>query len=161
MSTHCQKQPPVSPNDICPRTVLLPMDRFHGINTGYIFCLMSIFYMLILLKFLRFCLYLHTLHFLNCRSLDPVTLNKWHFVRASRTGLLGTMLVDDQPIVSGQLQGSYTQLTLIDSLYLGGHPNYDHTSKHAQASRSFNGCLQKASIHQPLSFKPPKTLFYT
>ncbi|KAK3792891.1 hypothetical protein RRG08_035254 [Elysia crispata] len=82
------------------------------------------------------------------RSLEPVTLNKWHFVRASRTGLLGTMLVDDEPIVSGQSQDSYTQLTLLDSLYLGGHPNYDHTFKRAQASRSFNGCLQKVVSNQ-------------
>ncbi|GFR68605.1 pikachurin-like [Elysia marginata] len=82
------------------------------------------------------------------RSLDPVTLNKWHLVRASRTGLLGTMQVDDQPIVSGQSQGAYIQLTLLDPLYLGGHPNYDHTSKHAKASHSFTGCLQKVVINK-------------
>ncbi|CAL1534448.1 unnamed protein product [Lymnaea stagnalis] len=82
------------------------------------------------------------------RSTEPLATNVWHLVRASRTGLMGTLHIDGQPQISGQAEGAYTQLTLLDGLYLGGHPNFDHTSKHANATRSFTGCLQKVSINK-------------
>lgn len=59
---------------------------------------------------------------------------------------MGSLEVDGQVLRTGQAQGAYTQLTLLDSLYLGGHPNNDHTSKHAKITRSFSGCLQKVTM---------------
>lgn len=82
------------------------------------------------------------------RSHLPLTLNHWHVIRASRTGLEGVLQVDDQPEVIGQSQGAYTQLTLLENLFLGGHNNFDHTSKHANLSSSFVGCIQKIVINK-------------
>ena len=64
-------------------------------------------------------------------------------MRAARTGLMGTLDIDGQKQTSGQSEGAYTQLTLTEGLYLGGHPNFDHTSRHANVTQSFTGCLQK------------------
>ncbi|XP_041360084.1 pikachurin-like [Gigantopelta aegis] len=82
------------------------------------------------------------------RSLKPVPLNRWHVVRASRTGLQGILQVDDQPKIEGDAQGAYTQLTLMKSLYVGGHKNFDETSKYANVSQSFAGCIQKVIINK-------------
>lgn len=81
------------------------------------------------------------------RSALPLKLNHWHVIRASRTGLEGVLQVDEQPEVIGQSQGAYTQLTLLENLYLGGHSNFDHTSKHANLTSSFVGCIQKIVIN--------------
>ena len=77
------------------------------------------------------------------RSALPLRLDQWHVVRASRTGMEGVLQVDDGPEVKGQSRGAYTQLTLLQNLFLGGHHNFDHTSKHANVSSSFVGCIQK------------------
>ncbi|KAK0045472.1 pikachurin [Biomphalaria pfeifferi] len=82
------------------------------------------------------------------RSMETLTMNSWHIVRASRTGLMGTLNVDDQPQVSGQSEGAFTQLSLFDGLYLGGHPNFDQTSVLSNATQAFSGCLQKVIINK-------------
>ncbi|PVD23328.1 hypothetical protein C0Q70_16596 [Pomacea canaliculata] len=81
------------------------------------------------------------------RSAMPLALNQWHVIRASRTGLQGVLKVDEQPEVTGQSQGAYTQLTLLENLFIGGHHNFDHTSKHANLSTSFAGCIQKIVVN--------------
>ena len=81
------------------------------------------------------------------RSLKPLTLNRWHVVRASRTGLQGILEVDDEPKIEGDAQGAYTQLTLMKALYVGGHRDFDETSKYANVSQSFAGCIQKVCKH--------------
>ena len=79
------------------------------------------------------------------RSTLPLQLDQWHVVRASRTGMEGVLQVDEEPEVKGQSKGAYTQLTLLQNLFLGGHHNFDHTSKHANLSSSFVGCIQKVT----------------
>ena len=39
------------------------------------------------------------------RSLRPVTMNEWHWVRVSRTGLQGMMEIDAQPVSEGLARG--------------------------------------------------------
>lgn len=82
------------------------------------------------------------------RSDVPLKLHHWHVVRASRTGLEGVLRVDEGREVKGQSKGAYTQLTLLQNLFLGGHQNLDHTSKHANLSSSFVGCIQKIVINK-------------
>ena len=83
------------------------------------------------------------------RSSKRLSLHQWHVIRVTRTGYLGTLKIDDEPEIQGQAKGAYTQLTLLQNLYLGGHVNFDHTSKHANISSSFVGCIQKVSrIHK-------------
>lgn len=86
------------------------------------------------------------------RSPETLKLHQWHVIRASRTGLEGILQINEGPEVRGQSQGAYTQLTLLQNLFLGGHNNFDHTSRHANLSSSFVGCIQKLSINKhPLS----------
>ena len=82
------------------------------------------------------------------RSLRPVSMNEWHWVRVSRTGLQGVMEIDDQPPVEGLAQGAFTQLTLTQDLFIGGHYSFDETSSVANLSSSFYGCIQKVSFTQ-------------
>lgn len=72
-----------------------------------------------------------------------MSLNTWHRVKVSRTGLQGVLEVDDQSLVQGLSKGAYTQLTLLQPLFIGGHPDFDITSKHLNQSTSFQGCIQK------------------
>ena len=80
------------------------------------------------------------------RSPHAVTLGQWHIVKISRTGRDGILEVDDQPRAEGLSQGAYTQLTLLQDLFIGGHQNYDETSKYANISTFFSGCIQKVRI---------------
>ena len=75
--------------------------------------------------------------------MEHVTLNTWHMLKVSRTGLQGVMEIDDQTPIYGVSRGGFTQLTLLKDLYVGGHSNFDHTSKGANLSTSFRGCIQK------------------
>ncbi|CAN8010414.1 unnamed protein product, partial [Ixodes pacificus] len=56
-------------------------------------------------------------------STSPVALGEWHTVRASRTGRLGSLSVDEQPRVEAHSPGAFTQLSLPLNLYLGGVPD--------------------------------------
>ncbi|CAI9728070.1 pikachurinpikachurin-like [Octopus vulgaris] len=92
------------------------------------------------------------------RSPHAVSLGNWHIVKLSRTGRDGILEVDNQPRAEGLSQGAYTQLTLLQDLYIGGHQNFDETSKYANISTSFSGCIQKVVINEkPLDlFKSAK-----
>ncbi|XP_013414404.1 pikachurin [Lingula anatina] len=86
------------------------------------------------------------------RSSQPLPLNAWHTVKISRTGRDGVLEVNEQPAVQGLSQGAYTQLTLLQDLFIGGHRNYDDTSKYAKVKQSFQGCIQKVVVNnKPLS----------
>ncbi|XP_061175117.1 pikachurin-like [Saccostrea echinata] len=81
------------------------------------------------------------------RSSKPLSLKKWHRVKVSRTGLQGVLEVDNQSPVQGLSKGAFTQLTLLQPLFIGGHPNFDITSKYLNMSTSFKGCIQKFIIN--------------
>ena len=76
-----------------------------------------------------------------------MTLNQWHWVKISRTGLEGILEIDDNVAAIGQSQGAFTQLTLTQNLFVGGHRNFDDTSKHANVTQGFDGCIQKVIIN--------------
>ncbi|VDI80814.1 Hypothetical predicted protein [Mytilus galloprovincialis] len=77
------------------------------------------------------------------RSIQHVTLNEWHHVKVTRTGLQGIMEIDNQLRVEGNAEGGFTQLTLLQDLYIGGHENFDQISKLANLTSSYTGCIQK------------------
>ncbi|KAL3869158.1 hypothetical protein ACJMK2_041871 [Sinanodonta woodiana] len=84
------------------------------------------------------------------RSAEPLTLNQWHRVKVSRTGLEGVMEIfqDIGNLVTiSNSQGAFTQLTLTLNLFIGGHSNFDVTSKYANITQSFRGCIQKIVIN--------------
>ncbi|XP_053394807.1 pikachurin-like [Mercenaria mercenaria] len=83
---------------------------------------------------------------------NRISLNRWHWVKVSRTGMEGILEIDDQVAAIGQSQGAFTQLTVTQSMYVGGHRNFDETSKLANVSQSFDGCIQKLIINnRPVS----------
>lgn len=81
------------------------------------------------------------------RSSLPVSLKSWHRIKVSRTGLQGVLEVDDQIPVQGLSKGAYTQLTLLQPLFVGGHPDFDITSRHLNQSSSYQGCVQKLLLN--------------
>ncbi|XP_071147127.1 pikachurin-like [Mytilus edulis] len=81
------------------------------------------------------------------RSIQHVTLNEWHHVKVTRTGLQGIMEIDNQLRVEGNAEGGFTQLTLLQDLYIGGHENFDQISKLANLTSSYTGCIQKMIIN--------------
>ncbi|CAN8004386.1 unnamed protein product, partial [Ixodes hexagonus] len=71
----------------------------------------------------------------------------WHTVRASRTGRLGSLSVDEQPRVEAHSPGAFTQLSLPLNLYLGGVPDPGETASGAAVLQSFVGCVQRLTIN--------------
>lgn len=89
------------------------------------------------------------------RSVERISLNRWHRVRLSRTGMEGILQIDDQLVTIGQSFGAFTQLTLTQDMYIGGHRNFDETAKVANVSHAFNGCIQKVCNQHRLSLMQP------
>ena len=58
----------------------------------------------------------------------------------------GVMEVDDDERVIGLSQGAFTQLTVTQNMFIGGHRNFDETSKQANVTKSFVGCIQKVAL---------------
>ena len=81
------------------------------------------------------------------RSGQAVTLREWHVVHASRTGRLGQLTLDEQSTsVEGISPGRFTQLTLVNRLYVGGSVDWKQVFHSTGVNRSFRGCIQLASI---------------
>ena len=81
------------------------------------------------------------------RTENAVSLGEWHTVRASRTGRVGQLTVDEQSTsMEGISPGRFTQLTLTNTLYVGGSDDWKHVFHSAGVNRSFRGCIQLASI---------------
>ena len=84
------------------------------------------------------------------RSDSPVTLGEWHTVHASRTGRLGQLTTDAQSTsMEGISPGRFTQLTLMNRLYVGGSADWKHVLHSTGINQSFHGCIQLASIIIP------------
>lgn len=58
----------------------------------------------------------------------------------------GVLEIDDESVAIGQSQGAFTQLTVTQSLFIGGHRNFDETSKQANVTQAFEGCIQKVKF---------------
>lgn len=58
----------------------------------------------------------------------------------------GILVIDGQRAAMGQSQGAFTQLTVTQDMYIGGHRDFMETSKQANVSVSFEGCVQKVGL---------------
>ncbi|KAI1290249.1 Pikachurin [Halotydeus destructor] len=81
------------------------------------------------------------------KSLEPVKLNRWHKLTASRTSRLGTLLVDDQPEVGGYALGAFNQLSLPLNLFVGGVSDIQYVSRDSGLTSSFQGCIETIAIN--------------
>ena len=59
----------------------------------------------------------------------------------------GVLEVDGHQEFIGRSQGAFTQLTVTQDMYIGGHRNFEETSKHANVSVSLEGCVQKVHTY--------------
>ena len=50
-----------------------------------------------------------------------MTLNQWHWVKISRTGLEGILEINDNVAAIGQSQGAFTQLILTQNFFVVDH----------------------------------------
>ncbi|XP_077998686.1 agrin-like isoform X2 [Glandiceps talaboti] len=79
------------------------------------------------------------------RSNERVTLNEWHMVSVMRDGRDGEMVIDDQIPVTGQSQGTLSQLNLKHSLFLGGSDDYSKFARKAGITDGLVGAIQQFS----------------
>ncbi|XP_072023785.1 LOW QUALITY PROTEIN: pikachurin-like [Amphiura filiformis] len=80
------------------------------------------------------------------RSDEPITMDQWHIVVASRTDTCDTLQVDSRPIVEGMASGGFTQTSFKTELYIGGVDNWDFVANKAEVSESFIGDIQRVVI---------------
>ncbi|XP_060763534.1 pikachurin [Neoarius graeffei] len=81
------------------------------------------------------------------RSEQPVSMNVWHDLRASRTAKSGILQVDNQWPVEGSAEGAFTQIKCSSPLYIGGVPDYDSTKGSAGVARPFSGDIQRITLN--------------
>ena len=72
-----------------------------------------------------------------------MTLGDWHTIHVTRSGRTGQLTVDGQVGESGSSPGPFTQLTLLQDLYLGGCADWREIWRTAGVNRSLHGCIQK------------------
>ncbi|MBN3289841.1 EGFLA protein, partial [Polypterus senegalus] len=81
------------------------------------------------------------------RSEEPISLNKWHEMRVSRTAKNGILQVDNQKPVEGMAEGAFTQIKCNNHLFIGGFPDYDVVKKNSGVLRPFSGTIQKMVLN--------------
>ena len=86
-------------------------------------------------------------HDIDCSSHHPLSLNDWHKIKVSRTGLLAEIEVDQQKRVSHIGAGAFTQVSTSGfNVYIGGVPTFDILSPYIPIKSSFDGCIQKVDL---------------
>ena len=77
---------------------------------------------------------------------EPITLDLWHTVYATRVGTQGTLAVDSGTAVSRQSTGTTTQLNVNGRLFLGGVRDYSTVSSMAGSEVGFIGCIDTLQV---------------
>jgi len=77
---------------------------------------------------------------------EPITLDLWHTVYATRFGTRGTLAVDGGTAVSRQSTGTTTQLNVNGGLFLGGVRDYSTVSSMAGSEVGFIGCIDTLQV---------------
>ena len=81
---------------------------------------------------------------LTLKSSSPVKLNIWHSVRITRVRKRGSIQVDDGMIVSGETQGSLSELNLDQPFFVGGHETVKEISF---AKEGLDGAVQRIVVN--------------
>uniref|UniRef100_A0A8C9V760 EGF like, fibronectin type III and laminin G domains n=1 Tax=Scleropages formosus TaxID=113540 RepID=A0A8C9V760_SCLFO len=81
------------------------------------------------------------------RSMEALSLNAWHELRASRTARKGILQVDEQQPAEGIAEGPFTQIRCSTPLYVGGVPDYSSTKSSAGILQPFSGSIQKIFLN--------------
>ncbi|MGH0172875.1 UNVERIFIED_CONTAM: hypothetical protein FKN15_064055 [Acipenser sinensis] len=81
------------------------------------------------------------------RSEEPVSLNRWHELRVSRTAKNGILQVDNQNPEEGMAEGAFTQIKCNTQIYIGGFPDYDSVKRNSGVLKPFTGSIQKVILN--------------
>ncbi|XP_022257309.1 agrin-like isoform X2 [Limulus polyphemus] len=84
-------------------------------------------------------------HLLVIRSLSKVDDGRWHTANIERRERLGTLRVDDGPLVSATSEPGATELNTDGVLWLGGSPGLP-TGLPVQYYSGFNGCIESVLV---------------
>jgi hypothetical protein len=77
-----------------------------------------------------------------------ISLNVWHSITLSRTGPHGTMVINNEPPVTGSSQGTDDSLELENPFYLGGVPDYSQLPSWLGVNMGFVGCVRLLNVSQ-------------
>ena len=78
---------------------------------------------------------------------DPVSLDEWHYVTASRDGRDGAMTVDDGDKITGQSFGSFSIFNAAGDLFVGGVSDYSTVSPQVGTEVGFTGCISDIEVY--------------
>uniref|UniRef100_UPI00358F08DF basement membrane-specific heparan sulfate proteoglycan core protein isoform X2 n=1 Tax=Myxine glutinosa TaxID=7769 RepID=UPI00358F08DF len=81
------------------------------------------------------------------RSVDLIRPGVWHRVRASRTGRIGALRIDDGRTATGQSPGRALGLNLQGPLFLGGVASPQSTPPAVNSSYGLDGCIGEVLVN--------------
>ena len=76
----------------------------------------------------------------------PIEIGKWHTIKLSRDRKGGSMTVNKETPVLGNVHGKFEGLDLIENMYVGGVPNFGQIHRLAGHSKGFVGCVSELII---------------
>ncbi len=79
----------------------------------------------------------------NITSTEPLALDTWHSIQASRSGRDGMLIVDNATAVTGTSPGSYRLLQISSDLYLGAAPTPLSLPVQLRELYGFQGCVRE------------------
>lgn len=79
----------------------------------------------------------------NISTNFSLSLNEWHTIQASRTGMSGELVVNRMSPVLGQSPGFFTMLQISDNLYLGAAQTPLSLPTQLRNLNGFNGCIRQ------------------
>ncbi|XP_060600902.1 basement membrane-specific heparan sulfate proteoglycan core protein-like [Ruditapes philippinarum] len=80
-------------------------------------------------------------------SRNPIRINEWTRVTATRKNRDGTLVVNNEQPVTGTSPGSTVGLNLKLPLYLGGPDPYDVISSNTGVTQGFVGCVAELTVN--------------
>ena len=79
-------------------------------------------------------------------STEPVALEEWHTVYASRNGKAASLRVNDQPAINMMSPGMLQELNVMGDVSLGGVSSFDILSPLSGIAVGFSGCVMSMQV---------------
>lgn len=83
---------------------------------------------------------------LKLTSNNGVSLNTWHMIEARRNGKYGSLVIDDDDIVTGTASGTATLMNAVGDLYIGGVARYAIVSRYTGTELGYTGCVGRVEV---------------
>lgn len=83
----------------------------------------------------------------NIVSAEPVELEEWHTVCASRNGKSASLKVDNQLVIEALSPGMLQELNVVGDVSLGGIESFDIVSPLSGLVVGFTGCVRSMQVN--------------